>query len=86
MPMENNKKNKTETEITFGVFGGSGFYDFLSDAKELDIKTPYGAPSEKITVGNQKVKKLPLCLDTEKSINILHTKFLIWPIFGRLNR
>lgn len=34
-----------------GVFGGSGFYDFLEDKKEIDIETPYGSPSEKLMVG-----------------------------------
>ncbi len=34
-----------------GVFGGSGFYDFLTDTEELTIDTPYGAPSDSIVVG-----------------------------------
>jgi len=47
-----------EKGITIGVFGGSGFYDFLSDAKELDVKTPYGSPSDKVIVGSYKGKKV----------------------------
>lgn len=46
--MSSVKKIKAE----IGVFGGSGFYDFLNIAKELDVKTPYGSPSDKITVGS----------------------------------
>jgi 5'-methylthioadenosine phosphorylase len=34
-----------------GVFGGSGFYSFLEGAKELDVDTPYGAPSAPLAVG-----------------------------------
>ncbi|MCK5567864.1 MAG: MTAP family purine nucleoside phosphorylase, partial [Actinomycetia bacterium] len=34
-----------------GVFGGSGFYSFLEDTTELEIKTPYGDPSDKIVIG-----------------------------------
>lgn len=41
-----------------GVFGGSGFYNFLLDAREISVKTPYGAPSDKITVGSYEGKKV----------------------------
>jgi 5'-methylthioadenosine phosphorylase len=34
-----------------GIFGGSGFYEFLADARHLDIETPYGAPSAPVTIG-----------------------------------
>jgi len=35
-----------------GIFGGSGFYSLLSgDVREVKIETPYGAPSDKITIG-----------------------------------
>ena len=36
-----------------GIFGGSGFYqvaDGASDAQELWVETPYGAPSDRITL------------------------------------
>ena len=36
---------------TIGIFGGSGFYSFLDDAKEYVIETPYGKTSDKIMVG-----------------------------------
>src|SRR6201986_70645 len=35
----------------FAVVGGSGFYEFLEGAEEVKIDTPFGAPSEPITVG-----------------------------------
>jgi len=34
-----------------GVFGGSGFYEFLDEVEEVRIDTPYGAPSAAIRVG-----------------------------------
>jgi 5'-methylthioadenosine phosphorylase len=36
---------------TIGVFGGSGFYSFLEDATEVEVTTPYGAPSAPVVVG-----------------------------------
>jgi 5'-methylthioadenosine phosphorylase len=34
-----------------GVIGGSGFYSFLDDAREVRVDTPFGAPSDALTVG-----------------------------------
>jgi 5'-methylthioadenosine phosphorylase len=34
-----------------GVFGGSGFYEFLDDVEELRVETPFGPPSAPIRVG-----------------------------------
>lgn len=34
-----------------GVFGGSGFYEFLDRPRELEVSTPYGAPAAPVTVG-----------------------------------
>jgi 5'-methylthioadenosine phosphorylase len=36
---------------SIAVVGGSGFYEFLEDAEEVKIDTPFGAPSDPITVG-----------------------------------
>ena len=33
-----------------GVFGGSGFYEFLDDAEERVIATPYGVPAAPVVV------------------------------------
>lgn len=35
-----------------GVFGGSGFYRFLDHVEEVEVETPYGAPSDRIAVGD----------------------------------
>ena len=34
-----------------GVFGGSGFYKFLEDIKEVKVETPYGMPSDSLFIG-----------------------------------
>ncbi|MGI9540290.1 MAG: S-methyl-5'-thioadenosine phosphorylase [Miltoncostaeaceae bacterium] len=39
------------SEAEVGVFGGSGFYSLLDDARELTVDTPYGAPSAAFTIG-----------------------------------
>ncbi len=35
-----------------GVIGGSGFYEFLADARQVAVDTPFGAPSEPLTIGS----------------------------------
>ena len=45
-----------------GVFGGSGFYQLLEKVEETAINTPYGAPSDKVAIGEisgRKVAFLP---------------------------
>jgi len=39
------------TTAEIGIFGGSGFYSFLDDVDEVDVETPYGAPSSPVLVG-----------------------------------
>ena len=41
----------TAAPAPIGVIGGSGFYSFLDDARELRVDTPFGAPSDALTVG-----------------------------------
>ncbi len=38
-------------QADWGVFGGSGFYEFLDDAQHVDIDTPYGPPASPVTIG-----------------------------------
>jgi 5'-methylthioadenosine phosphorylase len=38
-------------EAEIGVFGGSGFYEFLDDVDEVPVQTPFGPPSAKVHVG-----------------------------------
>ncbi|MBV8162404.1 MAG: MTAP family purine nucleoside phosphorylase, partial [Acidimicrobiia bacterium] len=39
-------------EAEIGVFGGSGFYQFLDDVEEVAVQTPFGAPSARVRVGD----------------------------------
>ncbi|MDH6576338.1 S-methyl-5'-thioadenosine phosphorylase [Kitasatospora sp. MAP5-34] len=38
-------------DAEIGVIGGSGFYQLLEDAHEFAIDTPFGPPSDKLSVG-----------------------------------
>jgi 5'-methylthioadenosine phosphorylase len=45
-----------------GVFGGSGFYSFLDGAQEIKVDTPYGEPSDVVTlaeIAGRRVAFLP---------------------------
>ena len=41
-----------------GVFGGSGFYQFLDDVEEVRIDTPFGPPSAAVRVGEIEGKQV----------------------------
>lgn len=41
-----------------GIFGGSGFYQFLSDVEEVQIHTPYGPPSDRLALGTLDGKRV----------------------------
>ncbi len=41
----------TNETAEIGVFGGSGFYSLIEDAREVWIETPYGAPSDRVALG-----------------------------------
>ena len=43
-----------------GIFGGTGIYDsgLLEKPQEIDIETPYGKPSDKITIGEFRGRKI----------------------------
>lgn len=42
---------QTNERADIGVFGGSGFYSLIENAREVTIETPYGAPSDKLALG-----------------------------------
>ena len=53
-----------EKDVEIGIFGGTGIYDsgLLKNAQEIEIETPYGKPSDLITVGifnGRKIAFLP---------------------------
>ncbi|HEU5268879.1 MAG TPA: S-methyl-5'-thioadenosine phosphorylase [Jatrophihabitans sp.] len=41
----------TTAQAEFGVIGGSGFYSLLDDARTVPVDTPYGPPSDPLTIG-----------------------------------
>ena len=41
----------SELGAEVGVFGGSGFYEFLDGATDVEITTPYGPPAAPIAIG-----------------------------------
>ena len=49
-----------DNQAEIGIFGGTGIYDsgLLEDPKEISINTPYGKPSESITIGIFKERKI----------------------------
>ncbi|MDH5657745.1 MAG: S-methyl-5'-thioadenosine phosphorylase [Nitrosopumilus sp.] len=53
-----------KNNIEIGIFGGTGIYDsgLLEDPQEINIDTPYGKPSDTITIGlfsGRKIAFLP---------------------------
>jgi len=47
-----------DERANIGIFGGSGFYNFLDKIQEVEIKTPYGEPSDKVFLGNLQGKEV----------------------------
>ena len=49
-----------DRDVEIGIFGGTGIYDsgLLEDAYEVDVDTPFGRPSDTITVGTFKKRKI----------------------------
>jgi len=50
--------NTLERKAEIGVFGGSGFYNFIEDAEKILVETPYGKPSDAITIGKVAGKRV----------------------------
>ncbi len=48
-PPSDSTESTDSSEIA--VIGGSGFYEFLDDAEEVSVETPYGPPSAKVALG-----------------------------------
>lgn len=45
-------------KISIGVFGGTGFYKFFDNVKEVTVETPYGSPSSTIGIVEIEGKKV----------------------------
>ena len=53
-----------DKDVEIGIFGGTGIYDsgLLENSQEIEINTPYGKPSDTITIGmfnGRKIAFLP---------------------------
>ncbi len=48
------KRKRQDERVTVGVIGGSGLYDIdgLTSTRSIRVRTPFGAPSDAITVGS----------------------------------
>lgn len=62
---------KIENKVDIGVFGGSGFYEFLKDIEEVQIETPYGQTSDNITIGTIADKRVAFLPRHGKRHNLL---------------
>ena len=47
-------------DVEIGIFGGTGIYDsgLLENPEEIEVDTPYGKPSDTITIGVFKGRKI----------------------------
>jgi len=67
--MKKNNKTQLTPRIDIGIFGGSGFYDLLENATELEIETPFGKTSDKIMIGSIGIgKESPSKGETRKRV------------------
>ena len=46
----------TDKRAEIAVIGGTGFYEFLDNATEITVNTPYGHPSDAISLINRREK------------------------------
>jgi 5'-methylthioadenosine phosphorylase len=46
------------SEAEIGIFGGSGLYEFLPDAVEVEVETPFGEPSAIPVIGEVRGKRV----------------------------
>ena len=80
--MAGTKKTKAKSARTkeplaeIGVVGGSGLYAMsgLSNAREITVKTPFGAPSDKIVLGNFEGKRVAFLARHGRGHRILPTE------------
>lgn len=58
LPSESTALMQTHERADIGVFGGSGFYSLIENAREVTIETPYGAPTDRLALGEIVGKKV----------------------------
>lgn len=73
-----------EKDVEIGIFGGTGIYDsgLLENPQEIDINTPYGKPSDVVTVGVFNGRKIAFLPRHGKNTIFHHTGLTLRQIFG----
>ncbi len=66
-------------QAEIGLIGGTGVYDpqLLKNAKEIKVHTPYGSPSDLITIGELKGRKIAF---SARAKTQTQTHTLMWSI------
>jgi 5'-methylthioadenosine phosphorylase len=54
------KQSRTSSQASIGIIGGSGLYSMagLTSPREIEVKTPFGEPSEAIVLGTLEGKRV----------------------------
>jgi len=60
--LERYNKAVNSALVEIGIIGGTGVYDpdLLRDAKQVEVETPFGKPSDKITIGVYEGRKVAI--------------------------
>ena len=69
-----------------GVIGGSGFYEFLTDAEEVRVETPFGEPSEPCSSARWRAAGWRSCPGTAATTGSRRTRSRTAPTCGRCGR
>jgi purine nucleoside phosphorylase len=66
-----------------GILGGSGFYEFLDDVEEVEVETPYGAPSAPVEVATVSARASLSYPGTDESMSCRRPRSITAPTSGR---
>jgi len=68
-----------------GIIGGTGIYtaELFGNENQVKVYTPYGEPSDLISIGEYAGRKLPLFQDTAEDIQSLLIESTAALTFGR---
>jgi 5'-methylthioadenosine phosphorylase len=73
-----------ESQPTVAVLGTWGYYGLLDDAKQIEIETPYGAPSDNVVVGSAGGRTIAYLTRTGRHRNIpahrINARANIWAL------
>ena len=63
-----------------GVIGGSGLYELCPDVKKIEVDTPYGKPSDDISLVEIGDRTVDFYRDTIRSTSLIRPKLITGPI------